>query len=173
MTRKQIELGILCWVGLLTTVEANAQKIKDIERRYKAGVRLVQLGDYDRARTELQAVMQQGNSYAPFAYYYYADASYRQKRYEAARTTLKELIDRFPNWLKKEEAYYLAAAAAYEQGLFEESEYSEPKRQRVLLVACAYWAPAVTAFVGLVVFGLKIAVAAAASLPEASFPISC
>ncbi|RYF72189.1 MAG: amino acid ABC transporter substrate-binding protein [Cytophagaceae bacterium] len=120
MTRKQIELVVLCWAGLLANTEVNAQKTKDIERRYKAGVRLVQLGDYDKARTELQAVMQRDGSYVPFAYYYYADASYRQKRYEAARATLKELIDRFPNWLKKEEAYYLAAAAAYEQGLYDE-----------------------------------------------------
>jgi len=120
MTRKLIGLVVFCWMNLLWSVGAHAQGAKDIERRYKAGVRLVQLGDFDRARTELQSVMQREGSYAPFAYYYYAVASYRQKRYEAARTTLKELIDRFPNWLKKEEAYYLAASAAYEQGLYDE-----------------------------------------------------
>lgn len=120
MTKKHLGFLLFSWVCLLLSTEVNAQKIKDMERRYKAGVRLVQLGDYDRARSELQPVMQRGGSYAPFAYYYYADASYRQKRYEAARTTLKELIDRFPNWLKKEEGYYLAAAAAFEQGLYDE-----------------------------------------------------
>ncbi|MEZ0486212.1 ABC transporter substrate-binding protein [Fibrella aquatica] len=120
MTRNQSAVLIICWIGTLFSTASNAQKTKDIERRYKTGVRFVQLGDYDRARTELQPVMQRGGSYAPFAYYYFADASYRQKRYEAARVTLKELIDRYPNWLKKEEAYYLAAAAAYEQGLYDE-----------------------------------------------------
>lgn len=120
MTRKQIELILLCWVGTLIHTGANAQKTKDVERRYRSGVRLVQLGDYEQARAELLPVMQRGGSYAPFAYYYHADASYRQKRYEATRVTLKELIDKFPNWLKKEEGYYLAAAAAYEQGLYDE-----------------------------------------------------
>ncbi|WP_375446697.1 ABC transporter substrate-binding protein [uncultured Fibrella sp.] len=120
MTTKQLKLLLLCWVGLLSHTAANAQKTKDVERRYRSGIRLVQLGDYEQARAELLPVMQRGGSYAPFAYYYHADASYRQKRYEATRATLKELIDRFPNWLKKEEGYYLAAAAAYEQGLYDE-----------------------------------------------------
>ncbi|MEZ0539617.1 ABC transporter substrate-binding protein [Fibrella arboris] len=120
MTRKQIGLVLLGLAYSLSNTTGIAQKVKDIERRYKAGVRLLQVGDYDKARTELQPVMQQGGSYAPFAYYYHADASYRQKRYAAARTTLKELIDRFPGWLKKEEGYYLAAAAAYEQSLYDE-----------------------------------------------------
>ena len=118
MTSKQIGLTGICVVLLCLT--ATAQKAKDMERRYRAGVRAVQLGDYDRARTDLLPVMQRGGSFAPFAYYYSADASFRQKRYEATRTTLKELIDHFPNWLKKEEAYYLAAAAAFEQGLYDE-----------------------------------------------------
>ena len=120
MAKKLTELVVLCSTMLLLSATVNAQGIKDTERRYRAGVRLVQLGDYDRARTELQPVMQRPGSYAPFAYYYHAAASYRQKRYEAARTTLQELIDRFPNWLKKEEAYYLAASAAYEQSLYDE-----------------------------------------------------
>ena len=106
---------------MLLSTSVNAQKIKDMERRYKAGVRFVQLGEYDRGRAELLPVMQQGSSYSPFAYYYHAAASYRQKRYDNARATLKELIDRFPNWQKKEEAYYLAAAVAYEQSLFDEA----------------------------------------------------
>ena len=120
MTRKQIGLTGLCWAGWLLSTAALAQKTKDMERRYRAGVRSVQLGDYDRARAELQPVLQQGGSFAPFAYYYSASASFRQKRYEATRTTLKELIDRHPNWHKKEEAYFLAASAAFEQGLYDE-----------------------------------------------------
>ncbi len=108
-------------LGLMAERPAFAQKNKDTERRYRAGVRLLQLGDYDRARAELLPVLEREGSYAPFAYYYTADAHFRQKRYAATRATVKQLIDRFPNWLKKEEAYYLAAAAALEQSLYDEA----------------------------------------------------
>lgn len=117
MIRKQ-QVGFLL-IGLLLPLLGVAQK--DTERRYRAGVKAVQLGEYDRALADLQVVMQRDGSYAPFAYYYHAIASVRQKRYEAARNTLKQLIDKYPNWLKREEAYYVAAAAAFEQSLFDEA----------------------------------------------------
>lgn len=108
--------------GLMGLVVAGyAQKVSDTERRYRLGVKALQIGEYDRARNELQTVMQRGGSFAPYAYYYHADASFRQKKYPAARGTLKELIDRFPDWRKRDEAYYLAACAAMEQGLFDEA----------------------------------------------------
>ena len=106
-------------VGLLTG--GYAQKITDTEKRYRAGVKFLQSGEYDRAHNELQTVMQRGGSFAPYAYYYYADASFRQKKYPATRTTIKELIDHFPDWRKRGEAYYLAACAAMEQGLIDEA----------------------------------------------------
>ena len=98
-----------------------AQKITDTERRYQSGIKALQAGEYDRARNELQTVMQRGGSFAPYAYYYHADASFRQKKYPATRTTIKELIDHFPDWRKRGEAYYLAACAAMEQGLVDEA----------------------------------------------------
>lgn len=94
---------------------------KDTERRYRAGVKEVQAGEYDRARADLQVVMQRDGSFAPFAYYYHALASTRQKRFDAARATLKQLVDKYPNWQKREEAYYLAASAAFEQNLVDEA----------------------------------------------------
>ena len=120
MSQIQTRWLLLCGLGLLISPAANSQQLKDAERHYRSGMRLVQQGDYERGRNELLPVMQRGGSFAPFAYYYHADASFRQKRFAAARLTLKELIDRFPNWQKKEEAYYLAAASAYEQGLYDE-----------------------------------------------------
>ncbi|WP_148289428.1 ABC transporter substrate-binding protein [Fibrella aestuarina] len=118
MRKQQVCFLIVClavWLPLTGFAQ------KDTERRYRAGVKAVQLGEYDRARSDLQVVMQRDGSFAPFAYYYHAVASVRQKRFEAARATLKQLIDKYPNWLKKEEAYYLAASAAFEQSLFDEA----------------------------------------------------
>ncbi|WP_229376779.1 ABC transporter substrate-binding protein [Fibrella aquatilis] len=120
MSQLRKQIGII--VGLLVLVTAGyAQKVTDTERRYRTGVRALQTGEYDRARNELQVVMQRGGSFAPYAYYYHADASFQQKKYPATRTTIKELIDRFPEWRKRDEAYYLAACAAMEQGLFDEA----------------------------------------------------
>ena len=116
-------LGRVSLILGLTGVMAGgyAQKITDTERHYRAGVKALQSGEYDRARNELQTVMQRGGSFAPYAYYYHADASFRQKKYPATRTTIKELIDHFPDWRKRGEAYYLAACAAMEQGLIDEA----------------------------------------------------
>ncbi|WP_229374738.1 ABC transporter substrate-binding protein [Fibrella rubiginis] len=110
---------ILGFIGLV--IGGYAQKVTDTERRYRAGVKALQSGEYDRARNELQVVMQRGGSFAPYAYYYHADASFRQKKYPATRSTIKELIDHFPDWRKRGEAYYLAACAAMEQGLVDEA----------------------------------------------------
>jgi ABC-type branched-subunit amino acid transport system substrate-binding protein len=111
-----LTLGLM---GLI--IGGYAQKITDTERRYRVGVKALQTGEYDRARNELQTVMLRGGSFAPYAYYYYADASFRQKKYPATRATIKELIDHFPDWRKRGEAYYLAACAAMEQGLYDEA----------------------------------------------------
>ncbi|GAA4414689.1 hypothetical protein GCM10023187_44460 [Nibrella viscosa] len=91
------------------------------ERRYKAAVRLVQTGQYDQAKKELQSLMDRSNRLAPYAYYYYAVAAFRQKNYGQARNMLKQVIDRFPDWQKMEDAYYLYASAAMEAGQYEDA----------------------------------------------------
>ncbi len=111
---------IALWLsGTLDPVQA--QQVSEPERRYKAAVRLVQTGDYDRARTELDALAQRGGSIAPYATYYSAIALFRQKKYPEARSVLKQLMDRYPDWQKIDEAHYLFACVAMESNQYEDA----------------------------------------------------
>ncbi|WP_461077910.1 outer membrane protein assembly factor BamD [Spirosoma flavus] len=97
-----------------------AQPSSDSQKRYKAAVQLVRTGDYEKAKTELNALMQRDSPLAPYAHYYYALAAFRQKNFPQAQAMLKQLLSRFPDWNKLDDAYYLQAAASMEQGRFED-----------------------------------------------------
>lgn len=114
----------LLLIGLLLLTgqhSAWAQTTSDAERRYKAAVRLVQSGQYERAKTELTPLAQRGGNLAPYATYYLAVTAFRQKNYTQARLTLKELTDRYPNWRKLDDAHYLFACIAMETGQYEDA----------------------------------------------------
>lgn len=117
--KRRFVVAVLCFLAVQTTVWA--QPTPDIERRYKAAVKLVQLGDYERAKTELQPIMQRTSALAPFAYYYHAIASFRQRNYTATTLTVKQLVDKFPDWRKKDDANYLLGAASFEANAIDEA----------------------------------------------------
>lgn len=99
---------------------ATAQVSPDAEKRYKAAVRLVQTGDYERAKEDLNAIIQGGGPLAPYANYYYAIAAFRQKKYDPARLMIKQLTTRFPDWQKMDDAHYLLAAVCMETDQYED-----------------------------------------------------
>ena len=99
---------------LLVQTSVWSQTSPETERRYKAAVKLIQLGDYERAKTDLQPIMQRASPLSPFAYYYHAIASFRQRNYVSTSLTVKQLLDKFPNWRKKDDANYLMGAALFE-----------------------------------------------------------
>ncbi len=107
-------------LGLVAGQAARAQAPADAQKRYKAAVRLVQTGDYTHAKTDLNAIIQRGDTYAPYAHYYYALAGFRQKDFTSARLMLKQLMSRFPNWSKMNDAQYLFAAVCMETGQYED-----------------------------------------------------
>ncbi|CCH53914.1 hypothetical protein BN8_03046 [Fibrisoma limi BUZ 3] len=113
----------LSWlaVGLLSIAMAKAQVPADLERRYKAAIRLVQTANYERAKTEFNAIIQRGGSLSPYAHYYYALAAYKQKNFTQARLMLRQLMDRFPDWQKMDDARYLFAAVCMEMGQYEDA----------------------------------------------------
>lgn len=113
---------VIAVLGFLTIQTIGwAQTSPDLERRYKAAVKLVQLGDYERAKTELQPIMQRVSGLSPFAYYYHAIASFRQRIYGTTMLTVKQLLDKYPDWRKKDDANYLLGAAAFEASNFDEA----------------------------------------------------
>lgn len=109
------------WGLLLLGQPARGQVSPEAERRYKAAVRLVQTRDYERAKADLNAIGQRGGPLAPYAHYYYALAAFRQKNFSQSRLMLKQLMNRFPDWRKMDDAQYLFAAVCLETGQYEEA----------------------------------------------------
>ena len=115
----------LTWlmVGLLWTLNqpaATAQSFPDAQRRYQAAVRLVRAGDYDRAKSELNYIIQQRGPLAPYANYYYALAAFRQRNFTQARSSLKQIVENYSDWRKMNDVQYLLAAVSMELGQYED-----------------------------------------------------
>ena len=108
------------WLWVACFLPTTAQVSPDAQKRYKAAVRLVQTGDYERAKPELNSIIQRGGPLAPYANYYYALAVFRQKNYNQSRLMLKQLTTRFPDWRKMDDAHYLLAAVCLETGQYED-----------------------------------------------------
>lgn len=115
------KLVVVSLVYLLAHQTGWAQVSPDAQKRYKAATRLVQLGDYEKAKAELNAIVQRNGPLAPYAQYYYAIATFRQKNFGQARLSIRQLIERYPNWLKINDAYYLLGAVSMETGQYEEA----------------------------------------------------
>ena len=112
--------GVYLLLWLMAQV-ATAQIAPDAQKRYNTAVRLVQAGDYERAKTDLNAIILQRGPLAPYASYYYALAAFRQKNISQARLMLLQLMEVFPDWRKMDEARYLLAASYMELGQYEEA----------------------------------------------------
>lgn len=65
--------------------------------------------------------MDRSNRLAPYAHYYHALASFRQRSYVQSRATLRQLIERYPDWRKIDDAYFLYGSAAMEAGEYAEA----------------------------------------------------
>lgn len=113
----------LCLTGWLVAacfLTVNAQVSVEAQKRYKDAIRLIQTGSYDRAKNELNPIIQRTGPLAPYASYYVALADFRQKNFSQSRLMLKQLVTRFPNWQKIDDAHYLLAAVCMEMGEYEE-----------------------------------------------------
>ena len=108
-------VGFLCWQT------ARAQVSPADQKRYAAAVKLVQTGDYDRAKSDLNTIVQQRGPLAPYASYYYALASFKQKNFAQSRLMLRQLMEVFPDWRKMDDAQYLFTASCMEMGQYEDA----------------------------------------------------
>lgn len=116
-----VKFGLIGLLVFSTQQPLLAQVSPDAQRRYSAAVKKVLAGDYDRAKTELNGLIQQRGALAPYASYYYALAAYRQKNFTQSRLALRQLMDLFPNWRKMSDANYLLAAVSMETNEFEDA----------------------------------------------------
>lgn len=116
-----LNLIAVCVLMLLSYQKASAQLSPEAQKQYNAAVKLVQAGDYERAKTELNVIIQQRGAMAAYANYYYALAAFRQKNFSQARSSVRQLIEGFPNWRKMDEANYLLAAICMETSQYEDA----------------------------------------------------
>src|SRR5438128_2499936 len=117
----RFSLIVVCLFGLLPVRQATAQVAPDVQKRYQAAIKQVQTGEYERAKPELNAIIQGRGPLAPYANYYYALAEFRQRNFAQARMSTRQLMEGFPNWRKMDDANYLYAATCMETGQYEEA----------------------------------------------------
>jgi tetratricopeptide (TPR) repeat protein len=114
--------GVVIWLVLLSGQVTMGQISPDVQRRYQTAVKVVQTGgDYERAKMDLNTIIQQRGPLAPYASYYYAAAAFRQKNFNQARLMLKQLMEVFPDWRKMDETRYLLAATSMELGQYDDA----------------------------------------------------
>lgn len=113
---------LVVWgISQLNSQDAVAQPLSEAQRRYATAVRLVQTGDYERAKADLNTLIQQRGPLAAYANYYYALAAFRQRNFGQARAGVRQLMESFPNWRKMDDAQYLLAAICMETGQYEDA----------------------------------------------------
>ena len=117
---RRFECLLAGWLVITCFLSATAQESPNDQKRYQAAVRLVQTGEYERAKAELDPLIQRGGPLSPYANYYYALAAFRQKKYDSARLMLKQLMTLFPDWRKMNDAQYLLAAVCMETSQYED-----------------------------------------------------
>ncbi|MBC3789791.1 amino acid ABC transporter substrate-binding protein [Spirosoma utsteinense] len=119
-TFRWYRLSLTGWLVVACFLTVNAQVSVEAQKRYKEAIRLIQTGSYDRAKNELNPIIQRTGPLAPYASYYVALADFRQKNFSQSRLMLKQLVTRFPNWQKIDDAQYLLAAVCMEMGEYED-----------------------------------------------------
>ncbi len=95
---------------------------RDFALKYKKAVQLYATQQFSEAKNELAPLTLQkyNNAMVPYAHFYHALASSKLQNYFEARVMLRQLFERFPDWEKLEEAYYLYANAAFAENNIDE-----------------------------------------------------
>ncbi|GAB3171291.1 ABC transporter substrate-binding protein [Telluribacter humicola] len=116
---KKILLLLILW-GLYGTSISNAQLFDQSEKKYREAVSYFKQGRYEQAMSRFSPLTTQTNSaYGPYSHYYYALAAYRLKKYNDGYLMLRQLLSRYPNWEKTDDAYYLMGALNMAMGNYD------------------------------------------------------
>ena len=88
---------------------------KDYILRYKKAVQLYADQKYFEAKDLLLMLTNRkyNNSVSPYAQYYYSLSAFKLNKYADARSMLRQLFERFPDWKKIDDANYLYANIAF------------------------------------------------------------
>ncbi|WP_234734294.1 ABC transporter substrate-binding protein [Tellurirhabdus bombi] len=115
MKKLLLVISIINLLLFCSTVAVEAQS-DAAERRYRAGIQLIREGNYEKAKQELAPLTERsGGGVVPYAYFYHALADFKLKNYTGTQLVIRQLLERFPDWEKRNDAYYLQAASYLER----------------------------------------------------------
>lgn len=106
--KKSIGLLILF---LLSFFIAHSQKSKEFIKRYNLAKDYYNAKQYPQATKFFKDLTtpHENNSVVEYAYFYQALCAYQQEKYLDSKFVLKQLLQKYPDWNKKEDVYYLLA----------------------------------------------------------------
>ncbi|AFK01870.1 Extracellular ligand-binding receptor [Emticicia oligotrophica DSM 17448] len=90
--------------------------------KYKKAVQLYASQQYIEAQNELTPLTHRkyNNAMVPYAHFYHALCSFKQNKFFESRVYLRQLFERYPDWDKIDEAYYLYANASFSDNNIDE-----------------------------------------------------
>jgi ABC-type branched-subunit amino acid transport system substrate-binding protein len=97
---------------LICFASSNVQAQRnDHEAKYKAAVEMFKKEMYGKVQAEMLPLTSRkyDNATTPYICYLYAAAALRNHQYNDAKNMLRQLLERYPNWEKNDEAYLLIA----------------------------------------------------------------
>ena len=120
--KRYCTLFILLLITHATVAQQAMLSEREYALKYKKAVQLYAAQQYVEAQSELIPLTNRkyNNSMVTYAHFYHALCSFKQKKHFDARTALRQLFERYPDWNKNEEAYYLYANAAFAENNIDE-----------------------------------------------------
>lgn len=121
-TRRSSNLLILLLISYASVAQQVVLSERDYALKYKKAVQLFADQKYFEAKDELTPLTSRRyeNSMVPFVLYYHALSSFKLLRNFESRSSLRQLFERFPDWKKIDEAYYLYANACFAESYIDE-----------------------------------------------------
>ncbi len=120
--KRSSNLFILLLLSYASVAQQVALSERDYALKYKKAVQLFAEQKYFEAKDEFTPLTSRRyeNSIVPFVLYYHALSSFKLLRNFEARTSLRQLFERFPDWKKIDEGYYLYANACFAENYIDE-----------------------------------------------------
>lgn len=120
--KRSSNLFILLLLSYASVAQQVALSERDYVLKYKKAVQLFADQKYFEAKDELTPLTSRRyeNSMVPFVLYYHALSSFKLLRNFEARSSLRQLFERFPDWKKIDEGYYLYANACLSENYVDE-----------------------------------------------------
>lgn len=120
--RRSSNLLILLLLSYASVAQQVALSERDYVLKYKKAVQLYADQKYFEAKDELTPLTSRRyeNSMVPYVLYYHSLCSFKLLRNFECRSTLRQLFERFPDWNKVDEAYYLYANACFAENYVDE-----------------------------------------------------